>query len=182
MKLAVVVQRYGADINGGAELHARYIAERLARHADGRGRHDLRARLRDVEERAAAGRRAGQRHHRPPLSRRARAQARTTSAGGRVRVFDKPHSIADELALARQRRTGEPGAGELRRARRAGARLRPALQLSLLPRVAPGAADSGEGGDRADRGARSGDRPVDLRPGLPRRARRSCTTRRKSAR
>jgi glycosyltransferase involved in cell wall biosynthesis len=33
MKLAVAVQRYGADINGGAELHARYIAERLARHA-----------------------------------------------------------------------------------------------------------------------------------------------------
>jgi glycosyltransferase involved in cell wall biosynthesis len=34
VKLAVVVQRYGADINGGAELHARYIAERLAPHAD----------------------------------------------------------------------------------------------------------------------------------------------------
>src|SRR5687767_5944562 len=34
MKLAVAVQRYGADINGGAELHARYIAERLAPHAD----------------------------------------------------------------------------------------------------------------------------------------------------
>jgi glycosyltransferase involved in cell wall biosynthesis len=33
MKLAIAVQRYGADINGGAELHARYIAERLARHA-----------------------------------------------------------------------------------------------------------------------------------------------------
>jgi glycosyltransferase involved in cell wall biosynthesis len=34
MKLAVVVQRYGADINGGAELHARYVAEHLAPHAD----------------------------------------------------------------------------------------------------------------------------------------------------
>lgn len=33
MKLAVVVQRYGADLSGGAELHARYIAEHLARHA-----------------------------------------------------------------------------------------------------------------------------------------------------
>jgi len=33
VKLAVVVQRYGADINGGAELHARYVAEHLAQHA-----------------------------------------------------------------------------------------------------------------------------------------------------
>ena len=34
MRLAVVVQRYGQAINGGAELHARYIAEHLARHAE----------------------------------------------------------------------------------------------------------------------------------------------------
>jgi glycosyltransferase involved in cell wall biosynthesis len=33
MKIAIVVQRYGADISGGAELHARYIAERLSAHA-----------------------------------------------------------------------------------------------------------------------------------------------------
>ena len=32
MKIAIVVQRYGADISGGAELHARYIAEHLAKH------------------------------------------------------------------------------------------------------------------------------------------------------
>jgi hypothetical protein len=34
VKLAVVVQRYGQSINGGAELHARYVAEHLARHAE----------------------------------------------------------------------------------------------------------------------------------------------------
>jgi glycosyltransferase involved in cell wall biosynthesis len=34
MKIAVVVGRYGADVSGGAELHARYIAEHLAVHAD----------------------------------------------------------------------------------------------------------------------------------------------------
>jgi len=34
VKLAIVVQRYGADINGGAELHARYVAEHLSRHAN----------------------------------------------------------------------------------------------------------------------------------------------------
>ena len=32
MKVAIVVQRYGADINGGAEQHARYVAEHLASH------------------------------------------------------------------------------------------------------------------------------------------------------
>ncbi len=32
MKIAIVVQRYGADLSGGAELHARYIAEHLSRH------------------------------------------------------------------------------------------------------------------------------------------------------
>ena len=34
MRLAVVVQRYGATLNGGAELHARFASEHLAHHAD----------------------------------------------------------------------------------------------------------------------------------------------------
>jgi hypothetical protein len=34
VKPAIVVQRYGRAISGGAELHARHIAEHLARHAE----------------------------------------------------------------------------------------------------------------------------------------------------
>ena len=34
MKVAVVVQRYGTSVNGGAELHARYIARHLAKHGE----------------------------------------------------------------------------------------------------------------------------------------------------
>ncbi len=96
MKLAVVVQRYGADINGGAELHARYIAEHLASHADVEvlttcardyitWRNEVPAGLDQVN---------GIPVRRFPVTREREARdfGRRSS-----RVFERTHSVADEL-------------------------------------------------------------------------------------
>src|SRR5690349_16482515 len=96
MKLAVVVQRYGADINGGAEQHARYIAERLSRHAS-------------VEVVTTCARDyVTWKNELPPgveqihgidVRRFPVAHERRPHDFGRrsVQVFEKTHSIADEL-------------------------------------------------------------------------------------
>jgi len=97
VKLAVAVQRYGADINGGAELHARYVAERLARHAQ-------------VEVVTTCARDyVTWRNERPtgveevngiPVRRFPVSHERDPLYFGRLsgRVFDQEHSIADELS------------------------------------------------------------------------------------
>lgn len=96
MKLAFVVQRYGHAINGGAELHARYIAERLARHADVEvlttcavdyvsWKNELPEGVDKVNN--VPVRRFRVKHERDPI------------AFGRLseRVFNQAHSIGDEL-------------------------------------------------------------------------------------
>ena len=96
MKVAVVVQRYGADISGGAELHARYIAERLARHLEvevvttcARDYVTWRNELPPGTEvvNGVAVRRFPVRHERRPdeFGRRS------------THVFERRHSLADEL-------------------------------------------------------------------------------------
>jgi glycosyltransferase involved in cell wall biosynthesis len=97
VKLAVVVQRYGANINGGAELHARYIAEHLAHHADVdvvttcaldyvTWRNEL-PRGRDVVH--------GLTVHRFPVDRERNVKL---FARRSTQVFEQPHSHDDELA------------------------------------------------------------------------------------
>jgi glycosyltransferase involved in cell wall biosynthesis len=96
VKLAVVVQRYGADINGGAELHARYIAERLSRHATVEVlttcAHDY---VSWKNERPAGAEQVnGVTVRRFPVSR----ERHPHEFGRRsLRVFERAHSIADEL-------------------------------------------------------------------------------------
>jgi glycosyltransferase involved in cell wall biosynthesis len=97
VRLAVVVQRYGADINGGAELHARYIAEHLSKHADVEvattcakdyvtWRNELPAGVELVN--GVPVRRFPVRRERDPREFGRRSQ----------RVFELQHSLADELA------------------------------------------------------------------------------------
>jgi glycosyltransferase involved in cell wall biosynthesis len=100
VKLALVVQRYGADINGGAELHARYIAERLARHAEVEV---LTTCARDYvtwKNELSAGDETvnGIRVRRFRVSR----ERNPTEFGRRsTHVFERRHSLADELAWLR---------------------------------------------------------------------------------
>src|SRR6187551_1034409 len=96
MKLAVVVQRYGMDINGGAELHARYVAEHLARHADVRV---LTTRARDYltwRNEFPAGE---ERINGVPVERFAVVRERELPDFARrsKRVFEQTHSLQDEL-------------------------------------------------------------------------------------
>jgi glycosyltransferase involved in cell wall biosynthesis len=96
MKIAVVVQRYGADINGGAEQHARYVAERLARHASVEvvttcardyvtWKNELPAGVEQVN--GITVRRFPVAHERKPHEFGRRS----------VQVFEKQHSLADEI-------------------------------------------------------------------------------------
>ncbi len=97
MRLGVVVQRYGADINGGAELHARYIAERLSR------KHDVEV-LTSCARDYVTWRNeypAGQERVGPVQVRRFEvSRERDPDEFGRksFTVFDTPHSVSDELA------------------------------------------------------------------------------------
>ncbi len=100
MKLAVVVQRYGADINGGAELHARYVAERLARHHEVEV---LTTCARDyvtwANERPAGTELVnGLTVRRFPVDR---PRDPDDFARWSALVFDEPHSVADELGWLR---------------------------------------------------------------------------------
>jgi len=96
VKLAVVVQRYGQAINGGAELHARYIAEHLARHAQVEvlttcatdyvtWRNELEPGVEQVN--GVSVRRFKVKHERDPKVFGKRSD----------RVFEQPHSLGDEL-------------------------------------------------------------------------------------
>ena len=96
MKIAVVVQRYGPGVNGGAELHARYIAEHLARHGQVEvlttcatdyvtWRNDLPPGTEQVN--GVTVRRFKVKHERDPLVFGKRSD----------RVFEQRHSLGDEL-------------------------------------------------------------------------------------
>ena len=95
--LALVVQRYAEDIGGGSELHARYIAERLAAHYDVRV---LTTCARDYVSWKNEYPEGATRVNGIAVERFAVARERDPREFARHSslVFDETHSIADELA------------------------------------------------------------------------------------
>ena len=160
MKLAVVVQRYGADISGGAELHARYIAERLAKHAEVEVAHDVRARLRDAG--VTSCRRATRHVNGVPVRRfpvaRA-AQHRSSSAVARSSCSSSRIRSPTSCAGSKARDPTSPALIDHIVRVGVGVRLLPVLQLPLLPRLARRPRGAGQGRARADGRAGSGHRP-----------------------
>jgi glycosyltransferase involved in cell wall biosynthesis len=96
VKLAVVVQRYGAEIGGGSELHARYLAERLSAHATVRVlttcARDYVSWRNDWPEGEDVVNGIPVERFRVTRERDARSFARFSQL-----VFEEPHSLADEV-------------------------------------------------------------------------------------
>jgi len=108
VKLAVVVQRYGVDVSGGAELEARFVAEHLARHASVEV---LTTCARDYlhwknEIPAGVETVRGIPVRRFPV---ARPRNLADFARRSHRVFEEPHSIGDELHWLKSQGPVSPG-------------------------------------------------------------------------
>ncbi|HET9266572.1 MAG TPA: glycosyltransferase [Vicinamibacterales bacterium] len=108
MKLAVVVQRYGVDVSGGAELEARFVAEHLARHAKVEvlttcardylhWKNEFPAGVETIRGVTVRRFRVARQRHLGDFARRSH------------RVFEEPHSIADELHWLRSQGPVSPG-------------------------------------------------------------------------
>lgn len=100
MKLAVVVQRYGAELNGGAEQHARYVAEHLARHVEVEVLTTCATDYITWRNELDPG---VERVNGIPVRRFPVSRERDVDVFGRrsTQVFEEPHSVAAELAWLR---------------------------------------------------------------------------------
>lgn len=108
MKLAFVVQRYGAAVNGGAELHCRWIAEHMSRHADVEV---LTTRADDYITWKNHYRRGRETVNGIPVRRFGVTRRRRPERFGRIQehVFGNEHTVADELRWLDEEGPRAPG-------------------------------------------------------------------------
>lgn len=108
MKLAFVVQRYGAAINGGAELHCRWIAEHMSRYGEVEV---LTTRADDYITWENHYRRGREIINGVPVRRFDVTHERSPERFGRIQehVFGNEHSVADELCWLDEEGPRAPG-------------------------------------------------------------------------
>jgi len=96
MKIAFVVQRYGMDINGGAELHCRWVAEHMQKHWE---THVLTTKARDYITWKDHYPSAKEEVNGVQVLRFSVARTRDPERFGKLqrRILDSEHSYRDEL-------------------------------------------------------------------------------------
>ena len=181
VKIAIVVQRYGATINGGAELHARYIAEHLAQHVQVEVLTTCATDYITWRNALPAGTGNGERRHGAAVSGDARARTGRIWPHLGARVHAAPCS-SRRIGLARRRRADEPRAVAYIRQHAAALRLFHLLQRSLLPRLSRRARGARQGDPGAHGRTRRRARSGDLRARFSAASAPSCTTPSRNAR
>ena len=109
VRIAFIVQRYGAEILGGSEYHCRLIAERLAAATTSTCSPPARATTSPGRTSIRRATTASGRHRAPLRRRRARATS-TPSTSTRDWIFHHPHSRDDELKWLEMQGPWSPGA------------------------------------------------------------------------
>ena len=113
--LAFIVQRYGTEILGGVRISLPPHGRAARREARRRGAHDVRARLRHLEERVSRGAGPHPRRHGAPLRRRRDARHHSFNQFSDW-IFNNPHTRDHEMEWLRRQGPWSPALHRVPRA------------------------------------------------------------------
>ena len=165
LRVALVVQRYGEEVNGGSETLARRIAELVARRRRRHRPDHLRARLPHLGKRVSGGGDRSERRPRHPLPG-SRAAGRRDVRAGVHRRLREPRGRTSRAGVAPRAGAGCSWARRAPGQRRVGLRRRRLRDVPLRHDGGRAAARLRSRAARSDRARRAAAAPSDLRSRL----------------